>query len=341
MDAAVTPRRVLPGKADNQLPNDGRGTRTTASWRPLRWVGPVSSDQLPVPTKQRLRSHDPHPQEFSRQHPGQRDQHKAVLRLQPRTGHLPAQHRHLRSQHKQFDVLRRLTTTAGHQKIEQHPQGRIQAENSTRMIMPNPADTPGPRFLSPTGVVGPVVGLAPRRFQRADHARVRLNSGGTCPTRWHFRPATYPEKPLAEAAVAGRTAYIPVFTGVVRWLNSPCPLMESLYFSAVNAFRKHASEECPARRRRPSSQARLGTTLSLTGIATVVWGVFTFNFDLQRLVVRGGRTGCPGMRTGSLDLRQPEKAPPTTHGYRRLPRRHLGDRRGQVLPLSELVAARQ
>jgi hypothetical protein len=80
---------------------------------------------LPVPAQQRRGSHDSRPQELARQHPCQRSEHEAILRLQPRTNHLPAQHRYLVSQHKQFDVLRRLATTAGGYEREQHPERRI------------------------------------------------------------------------------------------------------------------------------------------------------------------------------------------------------------------------
>ena len=54
-------------------------------------------------------------------------------------------------QHHQFDILGRLPTTANHDEREDHPQDRIQSGEKHLTIMPNPARTPGPRFLSPTG----------------------------------------------------------------------------------------------------------------------------------------------------------------------------------------------
>ena len=83
-------------------------------------------DQLPMPTQQRPRSHDPDPQQIRRQHPGERRQHEPVPRLQPWTSHLPPQHRHLMPQHQQFHVFRCLATTTGHDKSQQHPEARVQ-----------------------------------------------------------------------------------------------------------------------------------------------------------------------------------------------------------------------
>ena len=91
-----------------------------------------------MPTKQRLRRHDPYPYEFSRQHPRQRGKNEAILRLQPRTTDLPAQHRHLVAKNEKFDVLRRLATPAGHDESEQHPEGRIQSTEQHQMILPDP-----------------------------------------------------------------------------------------------------------------------------------------------------------------------------------------------------------
>ena len=59
----------------------------------------MPSDQAPVPAQKGLRRHDPDSQQIARQHPGERRQHETVLRLQPRTSYLPAQHRHLMTQH--------------------------------------------------------------------------------------------------------------------------------------------------------------------------------------------------------------------------------------------------
>jgi hypothetical protein len=85
----------------------------------------MPGDQLPVPAQQRLRRDDPDPQHVTRQHPGERRQNKPVLRLQPRTSHLPSQHRHLVTQHQQFHVLRHLTTTTGHHQSQHDSEGRI------------------------------------------------------------------------------------------------------------------------------------------------------------------------------------------------------------------------
>lgn len=60
------------------------------------------------------------------------------------------------AQHHQFDILGRLPTTANHDEREDHPQDRIQSGEKHLTIMPNPARTPGPRFLSPTGLRVPL-----------------------------------------------------------------------------------------------------------------------------------------------------------------------------------------
>jgi len=108
MDAAVTPRRVLPGEPDRQLPDYHGDSGTSPNWLRLRRVSPVPSDQLSVPAQQRRRRHDPHTQQLARQQPRQRRKHHPVRRLQPRTTHLPAQHRHLMPKNKQLDILNRL-----------------------------------------------------------------------------------------------------------------------------------------------------------------------------------------------------------------------------------------
>jgi len=58
-------------------------------------------------------------------------QHEPVLRLQPRTSHLPAQHSHLVSLHEQFNVLRRLTPATGHDENQQNLKSRIQGVKNT------------------------------------------------------------------------------------------------------------------------------------------------------------------------------------------------------------------
>jgi hypothetical protein len=118
----------------------------------------VRCDQLPVPTKQPLRRHDPRPQHLARQHPGKRGQHEAVLRLQPRTSHLPTQHRNLMPQHQQFDVLRRLATAAGHDESKQHPEGRIQSAEQHSNDHAEPSKHTTPRFLNPTGHTTKIIG---------------------------------------------------------------------------------------------------------------------------------------------------------------------------------------
>ena len=71
VDPSVTPHRILPSEPDHQVTDDGRNAHTTSGWFRLRRVGPAPWDQLPVPTKQRLRRHNPHPQHLARQHSGQ------------------------------------------------------------------------------------------------------------------------------------------------------------------------------------------------------------------------------------------------------------------------------
>jgi hypothetical protein len=126
VDAAVTPVRVLTSEPNHQITDNDRRPRTTCGWFRRRRVCPMPGDQLPMPAQQRPRSHDPRPHEFSWQHPRQRGQNEAVLRLQPRTSHLPTQHRHLMAKNEQFNIPRRLTTTARHDESDHHPDGGIQ-----------------------------------------------------------------------------------------------------------------------------------------------------------------------------------------------------------------------
>ncbi len=173
----MTPRRILPSEPDHQLTDDGRNARTTSGWFRLRRVGPTPCDQLPVPTKQRLRRYDPRPQQLARQHPGKPGQHEAVLRVQPRTTHLPTQHRNLMPQHQQLDVLRRLATAAGHDESKQHPEGRIHSAEQHPNDHAEPSKHTRPRFLSPTGEPdGPWIGdeyRFDRRTRHLSHRRAR------------------------------------------------------------------------------------------------------------------------------------------------------------------------
>jgi hypothetical protein len=96
----------------------------------------MPGDQLPMPAQKGLRCHDPHAQQITREHPRQRGQHEPVPRLQPRTSHLPTQHRYLMTQHQQLNILRRLTTTTDHDESKQQPEARVRALNNTPTIMP-------------------------------------------------------------------------------------------------------------------------------------------------------------------------------------------------------------
>ena len=156
VDPSMTPHRILAREPDHQLPDDSRCPRTTSNRHRLPRVGPMPSDKAPMPAQKRLRRHDSNPQQVARQHPGEHGQHEAVHRLQPRADHLPPQHRHLMTQHQQLDILHRHTTATSHHESKQQPQDRIQSADQHPTIMPNPANTGGPRLLSPTGCSPPV-----------------------------------------------------------------------------------------------------------------------------------------------------------------------------------------
>ena len=108
VDAAMTPRRILPCHAHHQPPDNNGNTRTTANRSRLRPEGPVPGHQLSMPTQQRRRSHDPDPPQFTGEKAGQRRQQQPVLRLQPGPAHLSSQARHLMPQDQQLNILRGL-----------------------------------------------------------------------------------------------------------------------------------------------------------------------------------------------------------------------------------------
>jgi len=80
-----------------------------------------------------------------------RRQHELVLRIQPKTDHLATQYRHPMTKEEQFDVLRGLATSPGHDESQQHPEGRIQSAEQHPNDHAEPSKHTGPRFLSPTG----------------------------------------------------------------------------------------------------------------------------------------------------------------------------------------------
>jgi hypothetical protein len=154
----VTPRRVLPGEPDHELTDHRGHTGTAADWVDLRRIGPVPSNQPPMPPKQNPRRHDPHPQQLTRQQPSQCREHQPILRLPPRARHLPSQHRHLMPQHHQLDILGRPATSTGHDQREHHPQGRVQSRQKHPDDHAEPAHTPEPRVIEPH-----TLGRGPRR----------------------------------------------------------------------------------------------------------------------------------------------------------------------------------
>ena len=62
---------------------------------------------------------------------------------------MPTQHRHLMTQHEQFDILRRLATTPSHYQSEQHPEHHIQTREEHPAMMPNPRSYAGAEVLEP------------------------------------------------------------------------------------------------------------------------------------------------------------------------------------------------
>jgi hypothetical protein len=78
-------------------------------WRPAGpavWVGPLPTDQLAVPSEQRLRRDQEHRPALTRESARQGGQHRTVERTEPRASDLPSQDLELVAQDQDLEVLR-------------------------------------------------------------------------------------------------------------------------------------------------------------------------------------------------------------------------------------------
>lgn len=121
MDAAVPPRRVLPGQPPDQLTDLLRDRRASGGIR----VGPFLLDQAPVPGVQGARHHDPLYPKVPGQEPRQDGHHRPVSPVWFRAGDLAAQDRDLMPEHQDFHVLGNIAAGEESQPAEQPDREQI------------------------------------------------------------------------------------------------------------------------------------------------------------------------------------------------------------------------
>ena len=75
------------------------------------------------------------------------------------------------------------------------------------------------------------------RASARGHARVRLNSGGTCPTRWRRGTSTYLEVPLKWAVPAGQRPAAQCLRGLSGGSTPPLPTLRAPGIRGIKRFR--------------------------------------------------------------------------------------------------------
>jgi hypothetical protein len=103
VDAAVAPRRVLPGQPQHQRLDLRRHCGAAAAV----WIGPAAPNQVAMPSQQRGRLDEQAVPDRAWQHPRKPSQHRAVGPVEPGSGYLLAEYRDLVPQHQQLRVLGR------------------------------------------------------------------------------------------------------------------------------------------------------------------------------------------------------------------------------------------
>jgi len=132
MDTAMTPRRILPGHAYSQLPDDGGDAGTTSQRSSVAGVT--------ILTRHNSRGRNRvNAANSSRSFGSNRG-----------PAHLSSQYRYFMTQDQQLDVLRRLTTAGKHRQTKERPQSRIHGREDHPPMMPNAGQRLGPKLLSPT-----------------------------------------------------------------------------------------------------------------------------------------------------------------------------------------------
>jgi hypothetical protein len=99
----VAPGGVLPRQPQHQIPQLTTERWPAASSR----IPPAPTDQIPVPSQQRLRLDQPRLADPTRDKPDQPGQHGTIGPVHARPAHLAPQHRHLVPQDQRLGVPRR------------------------------------------------------------------------------------------------------------------------------------------------------------------------------------------------------------------------------------------
>ena len=121
VDAAISPRRVLPSEADDRPANLGRRGPPTG---PV-WVGPVVRDEVTMPTQNRGWLHQQHRPAVTAKNASEGGEDRAVLGLATRTRDLALQHRDLMAQHEHLDFFGPLASHRQDHQVQQLVQDQV------------------------------------------------------------------------------------------------------------------------------------------------------------------------------------------------------------------------
>jgi hypothetical protein len=142
-DPLVTPPRVLPAEADDEVPDLGLDRRPAGvTSHP---VCPLPPDQFPMPVEQGLRPHHERGPGAPRQRPARCRQQDLVQTVESRALHLPLQHLHLVPEHQELDVLLIEATPCSEEtadeEVEEREQHGAPSGGGERMLpVPRPPD---------------------------------------------------------------------------------------------------------------------------------------------------------------------------------------------------------
>ncbi len=160
MDPPVAPRRVLLRQAEDERGSSLRDGRST--W-PTVWVRPALGDEGPVPAQQRCRLDEEASETLAGKESRQPRQDRSIGRLQHWSVDLASQHRHLVTQHDDFDREVCVTATGEPNQLEDAAERPVeQREGHRRMLAPRESGRQSPdnsrwmAFSAPTRSHRPV-----------------------------------------------------------------------------------------------------------------------------------------------------------------------------------------
>ncbi len=122
VDPPVAPGRVLPGQAGHELHGSRRNRRPSRQ----SGVGPLPTDQFPVPAQQGVGLHEEATELGPGDEPCETGKERPVRRPQGRAGHLATEDRHLVAKHDDLNGEIGVVTSSETDQLERPDEGEIQ-----------------------------------------------------------------------------------------------------------------------------------------------------------------------------------------------------------------------